>query len=416
MEKIRIIVICCALFYSLIIQSSNQSSNVQDSLTIKGALERTDLYLDLISDKKIGLVVNQSSIINHTHLVDMLISLDIDVVSIFSPEHGFKGDVEAGQEIKNNFYYDIPIYSLYGENKKPSKSSLKNIETLVFDLQDVGVRFYTYISTLHYIMEACAEYKIPLIVLDRYNPHIYNVDGPILKNELTSFVGMHSVPIIYGMTIGEYALMINQEGWLKDSLICDLNIIPLSSFQISSNNQYFYSSENFVLKTPPSPNLKTTKSIKLYPTLCLFEGTPISIGRGTDYPFEIIGASFFSLEDFRESRLSNMSIINFFPKSRKESVNPKFQDKSCIGLDCKSVEQVSVVGRINLDLFINIYNIYSQKSPFFNSFFKKLAGNSILEFKISNGWNAREIRDSWEHDLRLFKNVREKYLIYPRDL
>ena len=393
-----------------------QSSNIQDSLVIKGALDRTDLYLDLISDKKIGLVVNQSSMINHTHLVDTLISLDIDVVSIFSPEHGFKGDFEAGQEVNNKLYGDIPIYSLYGKNKKPSKSNFENIEKIVFDLQDVGVRFYTYISTLHYVMEACAEYKIPLIVLDRYNPHIYHVDGPILKNEFASFVGMHPVPVIYGMTIGEYALMINQEGWLKDSLICDLNIIPLSTLQISSNNHFFHSSKNFFLKIPPSPNLKTTKSIKLYPTLCLFEGTPISIGRGTDHPFEIIGASFFSLEEFRVSKLSKMPIINFIPRSRKESFNPKFKDESCIGIDCQSVEELSVVGRINLDLFINIYNMYSQNSPFFNSFFKKLAGNSNLEFKISDGWSIKKIRKSWKNDLQSFKKVREKYLIYPREL
>ena len=412
MEKIRIIVTCCAVFYSLIIQSSN----IQDSLVIEGALSRTDLYIDLISDKKIGLVVNQSSIINHTHLVDTLISLDIDVVSIFSPEHGFKGSFEAGQEVNNNTYQDIPIYSLYGRNKKPSKSNFKNIEVIIFDLQDVGVRFYTYISTLHYVMEACAEYKVPLIVLDRYNPHIYHVDGPVLKHELASFIGMHPVPIIYGMTIGEYALMINKENWLKDSLICDLNIIPLSSLQISVNNQFFHSSENFFLKKPPSPNLKTTKSIKLYPTLCLFEGTPISIGRGTDHPFEIIGAPFFSLEDFRLLKSSKMFITSFTPRSRQESLSPKFENENCIGIDCQFVEELSIVGKINLDLFINIYNMYSQNSPFFNSFFKKLAGNSNLEFKISDGWSVKEIRQSWENDLRSFKKVREKYLIYSRGL
>ena len=412
MQKIRIIAICCAIFYSLF--NYSKPINFQDSIIIDGALVRTNLYIDLIKEKKIGLVVNQSSYIQDTHLVDSLINLNIDVLSIFSPEHGFKGDVEAGKKIENNFYNGITIYSLYGENKKPSKSSLKDIDFVLFDLQDVGIRFYTYISTLHYVMEACAENKVSLIVLDRYNPHMYYTDGPILKKEFTSFVGMHSVPIVYGMTIGEYALMINQEGWLKDSLVCDLSVVPLSKSQINHNNQYFNSSKNYILKNSPSPNLKTTKSIKSYPTLCLFEGTPISIGRGTDKPFEIIGSSFFSIDDFEKYNLSNMSFIKFTPKSRKESINPKYKDEECTGIIYNHILKENMIWNIDLDIVINIYNIYLDERPFFNSFFQKLAGSSELEFKIKNGWSENEIRDSWQIDLQLFQEIRKKYLIYPR--
>jgi len=414
MDKIRIIVICSTIFYSLI--NYSQPLNTQDSLIIDAALVQTDLYFDLIENKRIALVVNQGSYVDNTHIVDTLINLNIDVVSIFSPEHGFKGDIEAGQKIENNLYKDIPIFSLYGKSKKPSKSSFGNVDLVLFDLQDVGVRFYTYISTLHYVMEACAEYKVPLIILDRYNPNIYHIDGPVLNKDFSSFVGMHPVPVIYGMTIGEYALMINGERWLNDSLICDLDIIPLSENHINNNNKYFKSTENFCLKRPPSPNLKTTKSIKSYPTLCFFEGTPISIGRGTDYPFEIIGSSFFSFEDFYNYNrsISDNNIFIFVPKSRKESVSPKFENQKCAGFFYDYNFEENMIWKINLTALINIYNIYSEDKPFFNSFFRKLAGNSQLELKIQDAWDEKEIRDSWSKDLKLFQDVRKKYLIYPR--
>ena len=412
MQKIIIIVICLSVFCCF----NSKSSNLIDSIIIEGALNRTDLYLDKIQKKNVGLVVNNNSFIKNSHLVDTLLKKNINIVSIFSPEHGFKGDYEAGQKIENNYYNDIPIYSLYGKSKKPSNFSLNNLDVIVFDLQDVGVRFYTYISTLHYMMEACAENNISLIVLDRYNPHMNSIDGPVLNKELSSFVGMHPVPVIYGMTIGEYSLMINGEGWLKDSLYCDLVVIPLSQKQISINNYFFNSIDNFILKRPPSPNLKTTKSIKLYPTLCFFEGTTISIGRGTDTPFELIGASFLKPEDFLEFSYLEKSIINFYPKSRLESLNPKFVNEECVGTNCQFYHNNDIIGKIDISIIIDFYNLCSHKNiSFFNSFFRKLSGNFDLEKKISQGWTVSEVKDSWMKELILFKDIRQRYLIYSRD-
>ena len=408
--KISIIVI----FFSIFCCHSSSSLNNLDSLVIEGAIDRTDLYFNKIFNKNVGLVVNSSSYIKNTHLVDTLLEKKVNIVSIFSPEHGFKGNHEAGKKIGNNIYNGIPVFSLYGKTKKPSNLSLENIDVIIFDLQDVGVRFYTYISTLHYVMEACAENNITLIVLDRYNPHMNSVDGPILNVAFTSFVGMHPVPVIYGMTIGEYALMINSEGWLKDSLYCNLEVIPLSKGQITNNNNSFNSTKNFILKRPPSPNLKTTKSINLYPTLCFFEGTTISIGRGTDNPFELIGASFFNNKDFVNTLYLDKPIVNFTPRSRTESSNPKFINQQCVGIDCTFISN-NILGKIEIGIIVDIYNISINKNiTFFNSFFKKLSGNADLEKKISEGWSASQIKESWKMDLISFKKIREKYLIYSR--
>ena len=245
----------------------------------------TETYIPHLINKKVAVVVNQSSIIDNQHLIDSLISSDIYIQSIFSPEHGFLGTNPAGEYIDNSVYRNhIPIISLYGHSKRLNDQDLKNIDVLLFDIQDVGVRFYTYISTLHYVMEACARNNIKLIVLDRPNPHTHYVDGPVLKMDYQSFVGMHPVPIVYGMTIGEYAMMINGEGWLDNELICDLSIVKLTSY-----------SRGDIINIPiaPSPNLRNMNAIFLYPSLCLFEGTLISIGRGTDLPFEMYGAPFY---------------------------------------------------------------------------------------------------------------------------
>ena len=240
-------------------------------------------YLPFLKNKKIGLVVNQTSVINNSHLLDTLVSLGIDVISVFSPEHGFSGTLNAGEYFNDSIYnQSIPIISLYGKNKELKDDDLKNIDVMIFDIQDVGVRFYTYISTLHYVMEGCAKNNIKLIVLDKPNPHVHYVDGPVLDADYSSFVGMHPVPIVYGMTIGEYALMINGEGWLTDNRICDVIIIKNLLYSRNSSITYDF-------PVPPSPNLRNMNAVLLYPSLCLFEGTLISVGRGSDSPFEIFG-------------------------------------------------------------------------------------------------------------------------------
>lgn len=375
------------------------------------SIDHPELYLPYLVKKKIGLVVNQNSKIDNIHLIDSLIKLGINVKSIFAPEHGFKINYGAGEKIKNESFKNIPIYSLYGDKKKPSSTLLENLDLILFDIQDVGVRFYTYISTLHYVMEACAETKTPLIVLDRDNLNSNYVDGPVLDLNYSSFVGMHQVPVLYGMTIGEYALMINGENWLSDSLKCDLKVIPFPK----KNNYYITNSQ---LNVSPSPNLKTNFSIFLYPTLCFFEGTVISIGRGTDYPFQVLGApeldGIMLSHDFSEYFYSNE--FSFTPKSRMESKNPKFKNKECFGLKFfLNNDSISIkYNQIDLDLIINTYLAYPKENVFFNSFFNKLAGNSTLMKKIKLGWDSERIRNSWATELNDFLKIREKYLLYKR--
>jgi len=356
----------------------------------------TEAYIPYLINKKVAVVVNQSSIIDNQHLIDSLISSDIHIESVFSPEHGFLGISPAGEYIDNSVYRNhLPIISLYGHSKRLNDEDLKNIDVLLFDIQDVGVRFYTYISTLHYVMEACARNNIKLIVLDRPNPHTHYVDGPVLKMDYQSFVGMHPVPIVYGMTIGEYAMMINGEGWLDNELICDLSIVKLTSY-----------SRGDIINIPiaPSPNLRNMNAIFLYPSLCLFEGTLISIGRGTDLPFEMYGAPFFNT-DFR-----------FIPSPNLGSKNPKFNGELCYGinLENQNQENFQLNSTISLEFLIDGYSRTpdSLKSKFFNSFFPKLIGNDLLEQKIINHISENEIRLSWENDLRKFLMIREKYLLY----
>ena len=381
------------------------------------SIERMELYIPLIQNKKIGLVVNQNSMLNKTHLIDTLIHLGLDVKSIFAPEHGFKINFGAGEKIKNDLYKSIPIYSLYGDNKKPSSDQINNLDVILFDIQDVGVRFYTYISTLHYVMEACAENNIPLIVLDRDNLNSNYVDGPVLDVNFKSFVGMHKVPVLYGMTIGEYALMINGEKWLPDSLICDLTVI-------SFRKKIDYFLTDTILPYPPSPNLKTNLAIKLYPTLCFFEGTILSIGRGTDFPFQVIGAPDYKNKIFENIENNTYDKIftktySFIPNSRIECKNPKFENKECFGVRFFTSGQKINLNNIksdplDIDLIINFFENYPKDKIFFNSFFDKLAGNSIFKKQIKSGWSADQIRNSWKEDIDDFQKIRKKYLLYPR--
>ena len=382
--------------------------NVSFAQEIKTGAERIEEYLHCFEGKKVGIVANQTSVIGNTHLVDSLISLGVDLRAIYCPEHGFRGEAEAGAKINSSIdeKTNLPIISLYGNNKKPKKEEFQQNDIIVFDLQDVGTRFYTYISTLHYVMEACAESNIPLIVLDRPNPNAFYIDGPVLKDtSLVSFVGMHPVPIVYGMTIGEYANMINGEGWLGTSskrvigevgkLICKLIIIPL---------------ENYTHHTPyslpiyPSPNLKTDNAIALYPSICWFEGTPISVGRGTETPFEIIG-----FPNYQPIRYKTKEIISFTPIVIKGvSDNPPYKNQQCKGLKLKLEHHEG----INLSYLKEMYDAFPNKDNFFQPFFDKLAGTKDLKAQIKQNLHLKDIKKTWKKDLKEFKKIREKYLIY----
>jgi len=346
-------------------------------------------YLPLIKSKKIAVISNQTSMISNTHLVDSLLSLDIEIVKVFSPEHGLRGNADAGAKVEDGIdsKTGLPIISLYGKNKKPYKEQLEGIDILLFDIQDVGVRFYTYISTLHYVMEAAAENNIKVIVLDRPNPNGHYVDGPILETDFRSFVGMHPIPIVHGMTIGEYAKMINGENWISEK--CDLTIIEMKNYTHDLN---------YNLPIKPSPNLPNSRSINLYPSLCLFEGTTISVGRGIDYPFQIFGAPYLE---------GNYS---FTPKSRAGSKYPKHENTECYGTDLR-IQEDYLTG-INLNWLIESYNNCPEKEKFFNNFFNKLAGTDKLRLQIIDGKTSEEIKESWQGGLEEFKGIRGKYLIY----
>lgn len=360
--------------------------------------ERTEVYIPLLAGKSVGLIGNQSSLIGNTHLVDSLRSLNVNLSAIFSPEHGFRGDSEAGALIGNekDAKTGISVVSLYGKNKKPQKAQLKDIDVMLFDLQDVGTRFYTYISTLHYVMEACAEQGIPLIVLDRPNPNGHYVDGPILEKKYTSFVGMHAIPVVHGMTIGEYAQMINGEKWLNNGIQCTLTVIEMSDY----DRNLPYS-----LPVPPSPNLPTDKAIALYPSLCFFEGTNVSIGRGTEKPFEIYGSP----------DLPQELPYRFTPRIIKgKSENPPHKDKVCYGVDLstRSYDSIRNEKRLNLSYLISAYNASSDKTKFFNDFLEKLTGTATLRQQIVSGLSEEEIRQSWQADLEQFLILRKKYMLY----
>jgi uncharacterized protein YbbC (DUF1343 family) len=367
------------------------------TITISPAANQINLYLPLLEGKNIAIVANQTSIIAHksgyTHLVDSLLKHQIKIKTVFSPEHGFRGKADAGEHVANGIdkKTGLPLISLYGKNKKPSPEQLKGIDVVLFDIQDVGVRFYTYISTLHYVMEACAEQGIQIIVLDRPNPNGHYIDGPVLEKIHTSFVGMHAVPIVYGMTIGEYAQMIQGEKWLHTTKKCNLTVIPL---------KYYTHKSHYNLPIKPSPNLPNAKAINLYPSLCLFEGTKISCGRGTAKQFQLFGAPFLPQEKYP---------FSFTPMPNDGAKYPKFEAKKCSGLDLKEATYLS---KIKLDYLINAYNDSPDKTTFFNAFFTRLAGTEKLQAQIIAGKSAATIKTSWQNDLNAFKLIRSKYLLY----
>lgn len=412
-------------------------------------------YIPLLEYKKVGILTNQTGIttmirkgrcpegvdpvthdcarIDTLSIVDFLRFKSINIQKIYAPEHGFRGTADAGELIKDgkDTKTGLPIISLYGNNKKPTKEQLSGIDIMVFDLQDVGARFYTYISSLHYLMEACAENNIPLIVLDRPNPNGSIVDGPVLEPENKSFVGMHPIPVLHGMTIGEYAKMINGEKWLKNGIQCDLTVVPCLNYK----RDMAYS-----LPVPPSPNLPNDKAVNLYASLCFFEGTNVSVGRGTDKQFQIYGSPYLPKEVYsivvqkphsdrcetdepvklyRElsrdevkkyniETLEKETLFSFVPKPNLGAKDPMYNGKECYGRDLSQMK----VSTLYLGWLIDAYNKTEDKSKFFNNFFTKLAGTKKLQQQIEQGLSEQEIRKTWEKDLGKFKETRKKYLIY----
>ena len=365
------------------------------SQVIVGAQQTTD-YLPIITNKRIAVVANQTSVIDNTHLVDSLLRLGIDIRRVFGPEHGFRGQADAGEHLDNNTdpKTGLPVVSLYGKHRKPTTADMDSLDLVIFDIQDVGVRFYTYISTLHYVMEACAENNVPLLVLDRPNPNGFYIDGPVLDTATTrSFVGMHPVPLVHGMTIGEYAMMINGEHWLTGGEICQLMVVKCRNY----NHLIHYQ-----LPIKPSPNLPTYRSILLYPSLGLFEGTFMSVARGTDFPFEAIGHPDYNVAPFR-----------FTPHSVDGAKFPPFKDVQCRGYDLRTISTDSLesVARISLKWLIDSHEYFISKPDFFNSFLSKLAGPELRK-QIEKGMTEDEIRQSWQEGLQNFQAIRKKYLLY----
>lgn len=367
-------------------------NNTPNGKILTGA-DHFDGFAPLLANKKVGIVTNQSGLVSDsTHIVDYVLAQKVNLLKIFAPEHGFRGTADAGETIADgkDTKTGLAIVSIYGDNKKPKPEQLAGIEVLLFDLQDVGVRYFTYISTLHYVMEACAENNIRLIVLDRPNPNGRIVDGPVLEAEFKSFVGMHPVPILHGMTIGEYALMINGEKWLNNGVQCDLQVVACSS----------YSHEKpYSILVKPSPNLPNDQAINLYASLCLFEGTNVSVGRGTEKQFQQYGSPYLPETDFC-----------FVPQPNTGAKNPLYNGVTCYGEDLINAPKLD---RLELKWLIGAYRQTADKSKFFNAYFTKLAGTKKLQQQIEAGLSAPEIRASWEGGLIEFRAIREKYLIYP---
>ena len=378
----------------------------QDAKTIVVGANRTDAYLPLLKGKRVGIVANQTSVVfldsgdktqdtrSYTHIVDSLLARNVEIKKVFSPEHGFRGTADAGELVSDgkDKKTGLPIFSLHGKHKKPSEAQLKDLDIVVFDIQDVGVRFYTYISTLHYVMEACAENNVPLLILDRPNPNGNYVDGPVLEAQHSSFLGMHTVPLVHGMTIGEYAKMINGEGWLKNGITCDITVIE----NLSYNHNSSYS-----LPIRPSPNLPNDQAITLYPSLGLFEGTNINAGRGTEFQFQRYGAPFLD---------KSFYTFSYTPVPNFGSKYPKHEGKVCYGMDLSNIKAER---QFTLQYVIDAYKHATDKSKVFNTKnFTTHAGTVKLQQQIEAGLSETEIRATWKKDLEAYKTIRKKYLIY----
>ena len=370
----------------------------RDSTSIITGAERVAFYHPLLKDKKVALVVNQTSIVKDKHLVDTLLKLGVNIQVIFAPEHGIRGKADAGEIISDtkDSKTGLPVISLYGKKKKPLAEDLRNVDVILFDIQDVGVRFYTYISTLHYVMEACAENNLPLILLDRPNPNAYFVDGPMLDPAYKSFIGMHPVPVVYGMTIGEYAQMINGEGWLTNKATCKLTVIDCKNY---THDSYYE------LPVKPSPNLPNIRSVLLYPSTCFFEGTTLSLGRGTENQFQVIGHPKIKSE------------YSFTPMPNEGAKDPPLNGQKCYGTDLSNVTTGSIIQskKIDLSYLLEYYKKMTDLNEKFfldNNFIDKLAGSDQLRKQILAGKNEQEIKETWKPGLEVFHKIRAKYLIY----
>ncbi|MCF8360069.1 MAG: DUF1343 domain-containing protein [Prolixibacteraceae bacterium] len=382
-------IILLALLFLLICSGITKEAKI-----IPGA-EQPEKYIPFLKGEKAALVVNQTSMVNDMHLIDFLLTKNIGIEKIFAPEHGFRGEAEAGAEIENGTDANtgIPIVSLYGKNKKPTPEQMGNLDWVIFDIQDVGCRFYTYISTLQYVMEACAENNVPLMILDRPNPNGDYVDGPVLDTALKSFVGMHPVPVVHGCTLGEFAQMINGESWLGKNLKCKLKVIPVAGYTHSTT---------YELPVKPSPNLPNYRAVRLYPSLCFFEATNISIGRGTTFPFQVIG--------YPDSTMGRFS---FTPVSIKGvSEHPKHKGKTCYGTDLRNLSEIP---RFTLKYFIDYFNKAGSLELFWSSkrWIDLLSGDTLFYHQVNNGLTEAEIRKSWQPELEKYKQTRKKYLLYP---
>ncbi|MBL0308758.1 MAG: DUF1343 domain-containing protein [Bacteroidetes bacterium] len=372
------------------------STDIPNHTTIICGAERLNEYLPLIKGKNLALLVNQTSLIGKDHLVDVLLSHHVAIKKIFAPEHGFRGGADAGEQVKDSIdaKTQIPVISLYGNKKKPSAEDLKGIDVVIFDIQDVGVRFYTFISSLHYLMEACAENNKELLVLDRPNPNGWYVDGPVLKKAFQSFVGVDPVPVVHGLTVGEYAKMVNGEKWLENGQQCRITIIPCENYE----HKMRYS-----LPVKPSPNLPNDLSIALYPSLCFFEGTNVSVGRGTDAPFQIFGSPKTKFDGAYE----------FEPISKPGAKSPPLLNEKCYGYDLRNTKAL-VQNEFLFHYVLQMYGLYSDKDNFFlkNNFFDKLCGNDMIRKLIIEGKEEARIKESYQAELLNFKEKRKKYLLY----
>ena len=383
-------------FLCMIFFSSGQCSRDNIDIGLATGADRLTEYLPLIKNKTIALVANQTSMVGSTHLVDTLLSLGVDIKVIFAPEHGFRDLADDGKTIQGGTdpLTGINIISLYTSQRKPRPEDLEGVDYVIFDIQDVGTRFYTYLTTMSYVMEACAENNVPMILLDRPNPNGYYVDGPILDTAFKSFVGIHQIPVVHGMTFGEYASMVNGEGWLKDKIKCDLTVVKCLNYTHSTL---------FELPVKPSPNLPNMNSIYLYPSICFSEGTVLSCGRGTPWAFQILGAPAMPDTGF-----------SFTPEPMPGATRPKYNGLLCYGIDLRNALTDGIVpaSGINLDWIIKAYSDYPDKEHFFTGYFDTLAGSTTLREQIQQGMTAEDIKASWKAGLEEFKKIRKRYLIY----
>ncbi len=398
-----VFILVLSLVISCAAQPDRDTSHGDDTQTpadksIRMGADQLDILLPLLEGKRVALLVNHTALVGTAHLADTLIRRGVTITKIFGPEHGFRGNAADGEEVKNGIdtKTGVPVISLYGKNRKATPEQVADTDVLVFDIQDVGTRFYTYISSLHYLMETAAENGKKVIVLDRPNPHGGYTDGPILRPEFKSFVGMHPIPVVHGLTVGELAQMINGEGWLNGGLKCDLTVVPLKNWAHG---------DEYLLPVYPSPNLPNNQAIRLYPSLCFFEGTAISVGRGTPFPFQVLGSPQLKGYDFTFTPVTIQGVAR----------NPLHENQICYGIDLREAKTPK---RIDLSYLIDMYNAFPDKenyftNPYDRNYIDKLAGTDELRKQIRNGLSEEQIRATWADGLSTYNRTRAKYLLYP---